>query len=148
MSHTLVNYHFGGREGLRTAAIALRVAPDRVIAASSDATGRIDHGMLAELFVRIWEDPARRPSLETLARDAASGSARAAAIVEYLQESVIAQLTASFGAERARRAAIVIVGVVFTRYVLQLPAMTSLTPRQTIETMRSMLPRRRPEPPA
>ncbi|WP_156761543.1 TetR/AcrR family transcriptional regulator [Microbacterium karelineae] len=141
VSHTLVNYHFGGRDRLLTAAIALRVAPHEVVAASTDSGGEIDLGLLTELFVRIWEDPARGPSLEALAREAAAGSARSGAIVEYIQGAVIGQLTASFGAEKARRAAIVVVGVIFARYVLRVPALATLTPRQVIGTMRSMLPR-------
>ncbi|WP_221584689.1 TetR family transcriptional regulator [Microbacterium sp. G2-8] len=140
VSHTLVNYHFDGRDGLIAAAIAVRIAPHHVIAAASSG-GRLDLDMLATLFVRLWEDPARRPSLETLARAATAGTPRAEAIVAYLQSSVFDQLSAALGLEGARRTAVVVVGVVFTRYVLRVPAMTSMDPTQLAALMRSMLPR-------
>ena len=142
VSHTLVNYHFGGRDGLIVAVVALRIAPHEVIAASTDARGTLDLERLARAFVEVWERPDTREPLVAFAREAASGSRRSAVLVEYLQKSVFDALAASVGAERARRVAVAVVGVVFSRYVLRLPAMTALTRAQLAELLSSMLPRR------
>ncbi len=141
LSHSLVNYHFGGREGLVTAVIALRIAPHEVIAASTDARGVLDLDRLTRGFIEVWERPEAREPLLAFAREAASGSRRSAVLVEYLQASVFDALAETIGVERARRAAVVVVGVVFSRYVLRLPAMTVLTRAQLAELLRSMLPR-------
>lgn len=141
VSHTLVNYHFGGRDGLVIAAVALRIAPHEVIAASIDGRGTVDPQRLARGFVEVWERPETREPLVAFAREAASGSRRSTVLVEYLQNSVFDTLAASVGPERARRAAVAVVGLVFSRYVLRLPAMTVLTRAQLAELLLSMLPR-------
>lgn len=144
LSHSLVNYHFGGRDGLVAAAIALRIAPHHVIAASTDSRGDLDLDRLAHALVEVWERPESREPLVAFAREAASGSARSAVLVEYLQHSVFDALGAVIGSGPARRVAVAVVGVVFARYILRLPAMTALTRAQLTELMRGMLPRRRP----
>jgi AcrR family transcriptional regulator len=143
VSHSLVNYHFGGRSGLVAAAIALRISPHEVIAVSTDDRGVLDLERLARAFVEVWESPATREPLVAFAREAASGSARSGVFVEYLQHSVFDALASAIGVAQARRVAVAVVGVVFGRYVLRLPAMASLTRAQLAELIRSMLPRTR-----
>ena len=58
LSHTLVNYHFGSRDGLIAAAIGSRIAPHDVIArarlnAEQATTGALEPEMAATVFTAI-----------------------------------------------------------------------------------------------
>lgn len=139
VSHTLVNYHFGSRDALIAAAVSLRAAPHHVVAASTDENGHIDLTRLVHGLVRVWEHPDNGARLAEFARRLATGDERSPALMSYLQNTVFAALAAEFGQERARRMATAIVGVIFARYVLHLPAMVSLTPAQVAAHLLSML---------
>ena len=139
VSHTLVNYHFGSRDGLITMAVSLRVAPHQVIAASTDADGRLDLARLVHGLVLVWENPQLRPQLIGFARELAGGDARSPVLLSYLQHTVFGALVEQFGQERARRMATAIIGVVFGRYVLQLPVLVALSPAEVAAHLLSML---------
>jgi len=139
VSHTLVNYHFGSRDALIAAAISLRAAPHHVVAAATDEAGHIDLARLVHGLVLVWEHPDNGARLADFARRLASGDERAPALMSYLQNTVFSSLAAEFGQEHARRMATAIVGVVFARYVLRLPAMTSLAPAQVSAHLLAMM---------
>lgn len=139
VSHSLVNYHFGSRDALVAAAVSLRVAPHQVVAAATDEDGRIDLARLVHGLVRVWEHPDNGARLVEFARRLATGDERSPALMSYLQNTVFTALATEFGQERARRMATAIVGVIFARYVLHLPAMTALTPAQVAAHLLSML---------
>ncbi len=139
VSHTLVNYHFGSRDGLVAAAVSLRAAPHQVIASATDPDGTIDLTRLVRGLVQVWEHPEHGARLASFARDLAAGDERSPTLMSYLQNTVFAALAAQFGQERARRMAIAIVGVIFTRYVLRLPAMTAPDPAGAATILLAML---------
>lgn len=125
VSHTLVNYHFGSRDGLVAAAVALRAAPHDVIALSRGSDGALDLARLAHGILAVWEHPEHGARLAGFARRLASGGGSADAISEYIQRSVFQPLVDDFGREHARRIATAIVGFLFGRYVLALPMFTT-----------------------
>lgn len=127
VSHTLVNYHFGSRDGLLAEAVALRAAPHDVIALSRDESGRIDLGRLAHGILAVWEHPEHGDRLADFARQLASGRGASATISDYIQNSVFAPLVDDVGLAHARRMAAAIVGFLFGRYVLELPMFTRLS---------------------
>lgn len=139
VSHTLVNYHFGSREGLVAAAVALRAAPHDVIALSRDAHGALDVARLAHGILAAWEHPEHGERLIGLARRLASGVGAAVPISEYLQNSVFQPLVDDLGREHARRVAVAIVGFLFGRYVLALPMFSSLTREDAGRLLLSMI---------
>lgn len=139
MSHTLVNYHFGSRDALIAAAVSLRAAPHQVVASARDADGHIDLSRLVRGLVGVWEHPDNGARLVAFARRLATGDERSPALMSYLQNTVFGALVSEFGQERARRMATAIIGVIFARYVLHLPAMTALTPPQVATHLLSML---------
>ena len=139
VSHTLVNYHFGSRDALIASAVSLRAAPHQVVASATDENGHIDLARLVHGLVLVWEHPDNGARLAEFARGLASGDERAPVLMSYLQNTVFSALAAEFGQERARRMATAIVGVVFARYVLRLPAMASLTPAQVAAHLLTML---------
>lgn len=130
VSHTLVNYHFGSRDALVAATTALHAAPHQVIAAATDGEGHIDTAMLVRGLIALWEHPEHGLHLVDFAQRLSAREAGAAAMKEYLQHAVFEPLVAAFGQERARHMATAIVGVIFGRYVLELPVLTMLTRQQ------------------
>ncbi|MGF6824302.1 AcrR family transcriptional regulator [Microbacterium sp. ZKA21] len=139
VSHTLVNYHFGSRDGLIAAAVALRAAPHDVIALSRDSRGHMDLARLAHGILAVWEHPEHGAHLAHFARRLASGDASAATIGSYLQNSVYEPLSDEFGREHAHRIATAIVGFLFGRYVLALPMFTALSRADAGQLLLSML---------
>lgn len=125
VSHTLVNYHFGSRDGLVAAAIALRAAPHDVIALARGSDGVIDLPRLAQGILAVWEHPEHGARLSGFARRLATGGGPAESISEYIQHSVFQPLVDDLGREHARRIAVAVVGFVFGRYVLTLPMFTA-----------------------
>lgn len=139
VSHTLVNYHFGSRDAMIAETVSLRAAPHQVVAAATDDDGHIDLARLVHGLVMVWEHPDNGARLAGFARRLATGDERSPTLMSYLQNTVFAALTAEFGQDRARRMATAIIGVIFARYVLHLPAMTALTPPQVAAHLLSML---------
>lgn len=139
VSHTLVNYHFGSRDGLMAAAVSLRAAPHQVLASATGPDGAIDLDRLVHGLVAVWEHPEHGARLTSFAQALAAGDERSPALLSYLQNTVFGALAEHFGQERARRMAVAIVGVVFTRYVLRLPAMTAPGPARAAAILLSLL---------
>lgn len=139
VSHTLVNYHFGSRDGLIAAIIALRAAPHDVIALSRDGRGRIDVNRLAHGILAVWEHPEHGARLAEFARRLASGGGSSETISDYIQNSVFEPLVDDFGRAHAHRMATVIVGFLFGRYVLALPMFAALSREEAGSLLLSML---------
>lgn len=141
VSHTLVNYHFGSRDGLVAATIALRAAPHDVVALSrgGDGQGPVDPSRLAHGILAVWEHPEHGARLAQFARRLASGDGPAASISDYLQASVYEPLVEDFGREQARRMAVAIVGFLFGRYVLALPMFAGLSREEAGALLLSMI---------
>nr|WP_241429172.1 TetR family transcriptional regulator [Agrococcus sp. ARC_14] len=132
VSHSLVNFHFGGRDGLLAAAAAVRIAPHDVIAASTRDDGTLDLARLATAIVALWEHPEHGETLRQLAVDVASGAPRSSAFHDYLQHAVVERLQDALGAERGRAVATAVVGTLFARYVIRLPAFADPSPQQAV----------------
>ncbi|HWS51284.1 MAG TPA: TetR family transcriptional regulator [Microbacterium sp.] len=139
VSHTLVNYHFGSKDALIAAALSMRVAPHHVVDAARSADGHLDVPRLVQGLVSIWEHPEHGPRLIAFARSLASGGERSRALLGYLQHTVFDALVTEFGRERARIMATAIIGVIFARYVLELPAMRALSPKEVAQHLLGML---------
>lgn len=128
VSHSLVNFHFGGREGLLAAAASVSIAPHEVVVASMRADGSIDLRRLATSIIAVWEHPQHGAALTALAQDLAGGGARSTAIADYLERAVCGRLQDALGQERGRAATAAIVGTLFARYVIGVPSFTRMSP--------------------
>jgi AcrR family transcriptional regulator len=138
VSHTLVNYHFGSRDGLVAAAVTSGAAPHDVVALSR-AGGKIDLSRLAHGILAAWEHPEHGARLAGLARLLSAGDGTSRVIHAYLQNSVFQPLVHDFGRERARRMAAAIVGFLFGRYVLALPMFTTMPREEAGRLLLSMI---------
>lgn len=138
VSHTLVNYHFGSREGLIAASLALRVAPHQVIARAISADGVVHLDQLFRDLVAVWEHVETAPALHALAGRVLGHDAEATAAKAYLEHAVFEPLATALGQAHARRVAVVVVGTIITRYVVGLSAMVRLGPAETVAQMARM----------
>lgn len=144
VSHTLVNFHFGDRQGLVAAATALRIAPHDLLESATVGAHGLDMPRLVHGIVVLWEHPEHRAALTRLARDLVAGGPRSEAFADYLQHSVLERLQRALGVERGRLAAIVIAGTLFTRYVIGLPSMVALEPREVVRLLLTAIGERAP----
>ena len=135
VSHTLVNYHFGSRDGLFAAAAALTVSPEEVIAVARREDGSLDLQRLAHALVAVWEHPEHGARLASIARSFARGDATAEAISQYLQRTVIDALTASYGRDKGAQLITTVVGFIFARYILGVEAIARLTPTEAVRLL-------------
>lgn len=138
VSHTLVNYHFGSREGLISAALALRIAPHQVVAHATAPDGSVDLGRLFHELVAVWEDPRTASALHALAARVLGQGPDAPTAQAYLQGAVFDPLVAALGQARARRVAVVVVGTIVNRYVIALPSMARMSRAEVVAQMVAM----------
>lgn len=118
-------------------ALAVRLAPHRVLDASIDDRGELDVRRLVRGMLLVWEHPEHGAALVGLARAAARGDSRV--VIDYLQTAVFDRLVAAVGIRRGQRDAVAIVGVLFSRYVLEIPAMAALTTAEAERLLLSLL---------
>ncbi len=139
VSHSLVNYHFGSVDALVAEALALTVTPKRVMQWATGEGGSIDVDRLAQGLVRMWEDPVVGRRLVALARTLVAGTGPAPLLGTYLERAVFEPLVQHLGPERARRAAVAIVGTIFSRYVLALGPTATADPGQVAAELARMM---------
>ena len=145
----LPTYYFGSKAGLFAAAMALPVSPADVLekALTGDDEGlpeRVLRGLLL-----AWDDPRSGPPLRSIAT-AAAGSSEPD-LARLVREAVGAQLIGRLaerigGPDGQHRAAVFgaqMSGVIFSRYLLALEPMASMTPD---EVVRHLLPALRATP--
>jgi AcrR family transcriptional regulator len=137
----LLSYFFGSKQGLFSAALALPVDPATVLQAAlaGDDEGlaeRILRGML-----RAWEDPASGEPLRAMAGAATTEPALGRLVREAVGSQLVERLSQRLGgADSDQRAAVFsaqISGLVFSRYLLRLEPIASMSPD---EVVRYLLP--------
>lgn len=139
VSHSLVNYYFGSRDGLFAAAAALTISPEEVVALARRGDGSLDLHRLAHAIVAVWEHPDHGARLASMARSFARGDASAEAISRYLQRTVVDALTAHYGRRRGAQLVTTVVGFIFARYVLGVEALARLTQTEAVRLLHSSL---------
>lgn len=121
----LVSYYFGSKSALFGAAMSWSVNPMDVV----EDVLRGDRADLAERFVQrllsIWDDPETGSPVLAMVAAAGQDLALAALLRELFERELIDRLAAAFGGDqearqRAGYVAVLMGGLVFTRYILQL----------------------------
>lgn len=130
VDHSLMNYYFGGKQGLYAAVMDVLIAPGTVLHRAVDA----DPANLAATILRsalwAWERPGVGDRLVRLLESSVDDPGRAS-FVGYLETELVGRLAEIIGGPDARRwaagAASVMSGLFFTRYVLRLEPVASMT---------------------
>lgn len=120
----LISYYYRSKRGLFSAAMALPRGPSQVLAAALDGPPDTLPERLLEAVLRTWDDPELGRPLSALVSLALQDEGVMRSFREYVEREVVTRLAEQLGGphatERAMAAVAVIVGLVFTRYVLGL----------------------------
>jgi AcrR family transcriptional regulator len=129
----LVHHYFGTKDALFLAAVEAPIDPDEllpgVLAAPPEERGEA----VVRMVLRVWDGPAR-PAILALVRSAVNHEWSARLLREFVLTKIVRRVVGSFGdmpvEEREARGALVasqVIGLVLTRYVLQLEPNASAT---------------------
>jgi AcrR family transcriptional regulator len=142
----LVHHYFGSKEKLFLAVIQAPADPDELLPEVL-AGGTADLGAnVVRLLLRIWDGPGRAAGL-ALVRSAVSNEWTARLLREFLVAQVLRRVVGTLGlppAEADARGALVasqLIGVVMTRYVLQVEPLASATPDELVAAVGPTLQR-------
>lgn len=142
----LVHHYFGSKADLFTAVIDAPMQPARILPELLDGDLDTAGERLARFLVDLWEQPDFRRRGIAVMR-AMMGSKRTAGIlVGFVSREILRRITTRLGGgdEARRRAGLVasqIVGLIVTRYVLELPPIAEATPDEVVAAVGPTLQR-------
>lgn len=136
----LLNYHFGSKDGLFSAVMALTLSPPQVLARVLEEGGRATAASLIGAVVDTWDHPDYRGPLVTLLREVGTSPEVRRAFSGYIENEIIARLADQIGGpdatKRAAALATSIAGLVFGRYVLEIEPLASMTKAEIVRFLR------------
>ncbi|MEV7726772.1 TetR family transcriptional regulator [Streptomyces sp. NPDC087917] len=129
---SMVMRYFGSKEGLFDAALTVDLRLPDLSAVSPDELP----AALVGHFVERWEGDPADDALLVLLRSAVTNEQAAERMRAVFADQVAPALAAALGPERASRAAGLVsaqlLGLALARYLLRLPAVTALGPRELV----------------
>lgn len=135
----LVPYYFGSKSGLFGAALALPRVPSEVLRAALAGDPTRVPEQLLRAIVRTWDDPRSGTPLRTLVGEVLRHEEGRRSFEEYIEREVHGRLVEALGGrhatERASAAVAVVVGLVFTRYVLALTPFAAMSEDDVVRTL-------------
>jgi AcrR family transcriptional regulator len=134
----LISYYFGSKQGLFGAAMALPVNPVELFTNLLDATQ--DLAALPPLVLRtilgVWDAPETGAQLQALGRAAVADEHLARLIREAVAREIMGRLAERIGGPDAlgRASAFVVHmgGLIFSRYLLRIEPIASMTPDEIV----------------
>lgn len=132
---SLVMRYFGSKEGLFTAAVQFELRlPDLTVVPRAQR-GRV----LAKHFFDRWEREDSRNDLQALLRVAVTHDEARAQLAEVFRSQLAETITKVVPPDRVSSCAAMIatqaIGLAFTRYILQLPAVVSCPPQKLVHAL-------------
>lgn len=125
----LVHHFFGSKQDLFAAVLDLPMNPQVVREALLGAPADEIGWRVVEMFLAVWDEPARRQQLQLLIRTALSDESAARMIREFLVDELFGPVAAHFGTDRPDlRATLVgsqMIGFALMRYLLHLEPLAS-----------------------
>ncbi|MFN8195288.1 MAG: TetR family transcriptional regulator [Nocardioidaceae bacterium] len=136
----LLNYHFGSKQGLFAAVMALEFSPsavlEEVLAGAGRAGGPPTAAVLLGAFVDAWDDENRRASIVVLLREAVANDETRRLLREYIEREILGRVAAHLGGRDARQraapVATIMAGLVFARYVIAIEPLASMSRAEVI----------------
>lgn len=146
----LVHHFFGTKEGLFAAAVqdAIRAEAvvDAVVSGGPEGVGE----RLARAYLGLWEDTEGRERLSGIMRSAMSHPAAAQLLREFITDRVLVPIGRALGGPhpevRAVLAGSQLVGIAFTRYLVQMQPIAALSADEVVACVAPTLQRYLTEP--
>lgn len=141
VSHTLVNYYFGSKEGLFAEVMAINLRPSLVIASAFGGPARRPLERAQHILataMAVWDQPQVRDSISALIGDSIADEAVRALVAEFFAGEILGHLREQVdGPDASRRAlglACTMAGIIFTRYVMRIEPFASMAQHEVVRT--------------
>ncbi len=135
----LISYYFGSKSELFAEVMRLTLGPSQVLKDALVGDPSTLAPRLAARVIAAWEDLDTGPRLSRLAREAMTNVDLLPALRGYLDRELMIPLVEYFGGhhatERAAATIAVVIGMIFSRYVLELDHVTKVPPTLYVQTM-------------
>ncbi|MDV3222987.1 TetR/AcrR family transcriptional regulator, partial [Intrasporangium sp.] len=122
----LIAYHFGSKKGLFGQVMTLALSPTAVLERSLSGDPDTLVTRLLTLVTQAWEHPDAAIPLGRLVEAAMSDEEVLRSFREYIDREIMARLVEFFGGphatERATAVLTLVIGTIFARYVVRVPA--------------------------
>ncbi|GAA4588978.1 TetR family transcriptional regulator [Planotetraspora phitsanulokensis] len=132
----LVMHFFGNKDGLFDAAIRASGLPLRELGEVMEGDIEGVGERLVRRYLSLWESPEHGPKLRAVVGSAASSPAAAVMLKEFITSEVLQPLAKQLGVDRAETRGILagshLIGIAFTRYVLNIGPVASLDSEQLV----------------
>jgi len=137
----LVSYYFGSKQGLFAAAMALAESPGQILRSVVDGNPATLPDRILATVLKTWDDPHNAQPLTALLAAVHEDEQVRRAFQEYVEREVVGRLADHLGGPRAteRAAAVVtvVIGLVFSRWVLRLTPVADADPDVAHRAMRA-----------
>jgi AcrR family transcriptional regulator len=141
----LLNYHFRSKHGLFVAAMEFGLDPAHVLDEVIDqpaSTVQLARELL-ERAMTAWESPGQTAESITALQSSLGHEQGRRALREFLEGEILGQIARRIGGASARQqaapAAVVMSGLILSRYFLQLEPLASMPRRQVVELLTPVL---------
>lgn len=126
----LISYFFGSKHGLLVATLDLGADPATLLAGALEGPPQQIGRRIVATLLATWDDPAHRGTLRMLVRAAVADEEVGRLLREMLTRELMGRIADRLGGEVARErvgtAATQLVGLIVSRYVLQLEPVASM----------------------
>jgi AcrR family transcriptional regulator len=135
----LISYHFGSKQGLFEAAMALGITPGQAMAQVLECAPDQLPQELLRAVLRVWDDPETGSPLTLFVTQAEQDPALRRAVQEYAEHELTGRLAAHIGGsdstDRAGSALTMTLGVIFSRYVFKINPIATMDPERLVHLL-------------
>jgi AcrR family transcriptional regulator len=139
----LVSYHFGAKQKLFAAAMALALGPAQILLPLLNGDPATLPERILTAVLNTWDDPRNIGPLSTLLSSALADDDARRAFGEYVERELVHRLAEYLGGPRATKRATavvtVVVGLVLSRWVLRLPTAAEADPAVLHQALRPVI---------
>ena len=147
VSHSVVNYHFGSKQGLFGEVMSLTLTPSQVLGEALRQRPGETPAMLARRFVgtvvTVWDDAHLSDPFVAMLREAMAEESMRSNVAEFMEREVLAVVATRIGGPdatvRAAGVGMCIAGLVMGRYLLRVGPLVALSKEEIVRVLAPMV---------